>query len=130
MLAYLQKEPGYDLVLTRLKQAKEKESLLLMSIVNVGELLYIVGKERGLFGAQQILAMINELPLVVQYADWEAPLGAAHLKAHYFLSYADCFAAALAQQKGGMLITGDSEFETVSHISKTQGTKALYSVMD
>ena len=38
---------------------------------------------------------------------------AASFKARHKMSYADCFAAALAKQKNAELITGDSEFKAV-----------------
>jgi predicted nucleic acid-binding protein len=38
---------------------------------------------------------------------------AATLKAHKKMSYADCFAAALAKMKKAELVTGDKEFKEV-----------------
>jgi predicted nucleic acid-binding protein len=38
---------------------------------------------------------------------------AAILKAHKKMSYADCFAAALAKLKKAELVTGDKEFKEV-----------------
>jgi ribonuclease VapC len=47
-------------------------------------------------------------------ADWDLTRRAAHLKARHRLSYADCFAAALAQQRDAELVTGDQEFRPLA----------------
>ena len=116
VLAYLKKEAGYDVVLDRIKEANEGKSRLFMSLVNLGEVLYIVERERGLFKAQEVLAIIDELPIIMESANRELSLGAAHLKAQYSIAYADCFAAALAQQKKAVLISGDPDFEKVAEV--------------
>jgi uncharacterized protein len=43
----------------------------------------------------------------------ERNLAAAWLKAKYPISYADAFAASLAQEVGASLVTGDPEFKTI-----------------
>lgn len=43
-------------------------------------------------------------------------MSAAHLKAHYPISYADAFAAVLAQELKATLVTGDPEFHAVQHL--------------
>jgi predicted nucleic acid-binding protein len=46
-------------------------------------------------------------------ANKDLTLLAAHLKADHKMSYADCFAAALAIKKKCELVTGDEEFKHV-----------------
>jgi PIN domain. len=111
VLAYLKEEAGYEMVLNRIEEANEGKSKLFMSVLNLGEVLYIVERERGLFKAQEVLALIDELPIIMELADRELALAAAHLKAQCSISYADCIAAALAQQKKAVLISGDPDFE-------------------
>jgi predicted nucleic acid-binding protein len=81
-----------------------------MSIVNLGEIIYITERERGLAKAQQVLARIDELPIEVVDANRQCSLAAAHIKAHWQIAYADCFAAALCQVTNSVLVTGDPEF--------------------
>ena len=114
ILAYLKEESGYEIVLNRIEEANEGKSGLFMSVLNLGEVLYIVERERGLFKAQEVLALIDELPVVIESVDRELTLAAAHLKAQCSIAYADCFAAALAQQKKAILISGDPDFEKVA----------------
>jgi predicted nucleic acid-binding protein len=46
-------------------------------------------------------------------ADWGLSRNAAGFKAHRRMSYADCFAAALAKERKAELVTGDKEFKQV-----------------
>ena len=116
MLAYLKEEAGYEIVLNRIEEANEGKSKLFMSVLNLGEVLYIVERERGLFKAQEVLALIDELPIIIEPADRELTLAAAHIKAQCSIGYADCFATALAQQKKAVLISGDPDFEKVAEM--------------
>ena len=53
------------------------------------------------------------LPLQVVDANKDLTLEAAHLKATNKMSYADCFAGALAIKRKCELVTGDKEFKQV-----------------
>jgi len=60
--------------------------------------------------------MLNDLrvfPIVFYDATEERILAAARLKTEYPISYADAFAASLAQELGASLVTGDPEFKTI-----------------
>jgi predicted nucleic acid-binding protein len=110
MLAYLEAEPGSDRVRELLTAAESRKYHLFMCVVNLGEVMYIVERERGLPEAQDTLARIDELPIEIINADRTLTLAAAHLKKDCPIAYADCFAAALAQLHNTILLTGDSEF--------------------
>lgn len=113
LLAYLGGEPGGEAVQAALQRALRKESQALISLINLGEVLYITERELGLPEAQAVLAAIEQLPLRILPADKDAVLAAAHVKANYRMSYADAFAVAAAQSTGGTLLTGDPEFKLV-----------------
>ncbi|MBK5092828.1 MAG: type II toxin-antitoxin system VapC family toxin [Actinobacteria bacterium] len=110
LLAFLEGEKGGTRVREFLKKAARQKCRLFMSIVNLGEALYIVEREKGLSETQDVLACIRELPVAVVDADSRLTFAAAHIKAHYPVAYADCFAIALAQIERASLITGDPEF--------------------
>jgi len=114
LLAYLEGEPGGDRVKELLEAATEGKCRLYMSMVNLGEVVYIVERERGLPKAQEALACIDELPIEIVDADRNLTLAAAHLKTQWSIAYADCFAAALSQVKSAPLVTGDPEFRKAS----------------
>lgn len=116
ILAYLQEETGHEKVLAMLEEAREGQSKLLINVINLGEILYIVEREKGLPKAQETLACIDELPIEVVDVDRTLTLAAAHLKAQHSLAYADCFAAGLAQLKEAVLVSGDPELEQVESL--------------
>lgn len=116
ILAYLQEETGHEKVLAMLEEAREGQSKLLINVINLGEILYIVEREKGLPKAQETLACIDELPIEVVDVDRTLTLAAAHLKAQHSLAYADCFAAGLAQLKEAVLVSGNPELEQVESL--------------
>lgn len=116
LLAYLGAEEGQRTVQELLKQAAEGSEKLYLTIINYGEVLYIVERERGLAAAQMTVAAIDQLPIAVTEADRELTFGAAHIKANYPLAYADCFAVALARDVEGVVVTGDPEFSAVAEL--------------
>ncbi len=110
ILAYLEAEQGSNHVQKLLEAANSGKCRLHMCLVNLGEVVYIVERERGLQKAQEVLARVDELPIEIVGADRVLTLQAAHLKAGCPIAYADCFAAALSRQKNAFLVTGDPEF--------------------
>jgi len=110
ILALLQKEePAASRVKELLELAQQGEAELSISIINLGEVIYRVGKVKGEVQAAQTLDDIRRLPLMVVSASDEAVFGAVNLKMRHAISYADAFAAATAEQQGAVLVTGDPE---------------------
>ena len=110
LFAYLGDESGSEQVSELLEMANNGKCRLYMCVVNLGEVLYIADRERGPSEARDTLAWIDEMPIEVVDVDRAMTLTAAHLKAVCPIAYADCFAAALAQNKNATLVTGDPEF--------------------
>jgi predicted nucleic acid-binding protein len=115
LLAYFDGEPGGPQVRAVLQQAAETQAEVFLSIINYGESVYVVERERGLNIAQSMIATVDQLP-IIEEADRRLTFAAAHLKAHYPISYADAFAVALAQQKQATILTGDPEFRKIAQI--------------
>ena len=116
LLAYLGGEVGEQRVKEILHDASNGEIRALMSLINLGEVVYITERERGLAKAQEVLALVEQLPIEILPVDHQTALAAAHIKAQYPVAYADAFAIAAAQENEGSLITGDPEFEIVKDI--------------
>ncbi|MBK8935019.1 MAG: type II toxin-antitoxin system VapC family toxin [Chloroflexi bacterium] len=105
-----QEEPAAGRVHTLLNRAQTDEQIqLLMSLINLGELFYIVSRLQGKDEARQTIADIRQLPLTLLRATEERIFAAAQLKASHRLSYADAFAAAASLEFQGVLLTGDPE---------------------
>jgi len=113
LMVFLEKEPGFDKIESLFKSAVEKGDYLLITSVNLGEVFYIILRECGEDKAREIEEIVQTLPIKVIDADWKLTREAAKLKAFKKMSYAACFAAALASMHKGELITGDPEFKAV-----------------
>ena len=113
LMVFLEKEPGYEKIESFFTIAAEKNDYLLISSVNLGEVFYIILRECGEDKAREVEEIVQTLPIEVIDADWNLTREAAKLKAFKKMSYADCFAAALAIMYRGELITGDPEFKEV-----------------
>jgi ribonuclease VapC len=113
LLAYFQAEPGSDKVKDLLRQARAGEVSAVMSTINIGEVLYTVARRLGDDAAAETLNDMLRLPVELAEATMERVLGAAQIKAHHAVSYADCFAVSLAKELGATVVTGDREFTKV-----------------
>jgi predicted nucleic acid-binding protein len=122
VLAYLQaEEPAARRVLDILQAAQRKEVTLTISMINLGEVYYRIGKVHGLEEADQILADLRQIPMQIIPADPEAVLAAARLKMKHAISYADAFAAATALSQKATLLTGDPELKSIRGLFEVEG---------
>lgn len=115
LMAFFQGEKASFPVSQMLKAAVESHRSFLMSVVNWGEILYRIEQLHGQTRVQEIETWMMRAPLVVVSADQTQTRVAAHYKAKYKMSYADCFAAALAKLRKATLVTGDKEFKAVEN---------------
>ena len=91
-----------------------------MSVINVGEVYYQTLRAEGEDNA--LAAMESLWQQAVEFVDagYELTMNAARIKAQFPLSYADCFAAALAQRMRARLVTGDPEFRRLESVGIIQ----------
>ncbi|MCL6449051.1 MAG: type II toxin-antitoxin system VapC family toxin [Armatimonadetes bacterium] len=112
VLAFLEAEEGGELIKSLLS---DHGTRFYLSVVNLGEIYYIILRERGRDAAEKVEAELNLLKNIrVVDVTWKRAKTAGEFKARGGISYADCFAAALALEKKAPLLTGDREFERVS----------------
>jgi len=114
LLAYLEGEAGMSRVRSVLEGAEARRHLVYLSLINLGEALYITERERGLVEARRTLGAIDQLPLAIVDVSRSTVLAAAHIKARFPISYADAFAVIAAQDHGGVVMTGDPEFRPLA----------------
>jgi ribonuclease VapC len=86
---------------------------LLLSVVNWGEVYYVTLREAGRERAEAVAHLISTLPIQVIPVDLDLTRQAAAFKSNKTMSYADCFAVALAKLRKAELVTGDKEFRQV-----------------
>lgn len=120
LLAYLGGEVGEERVKEILQEASLGNDRVLMSLINLGEVVYITERERGLAKTKEVLAIVEQLPIEILPVDRQTVLEAAHIKAHYPIAYADAFAVTAAQTNNGMLVTGDPEFKAVKDVIRIE----------
>lgn len=113
LMAFFEDEPGADFVRGLIHKAVEKEITLLMSVVNLGEVWYSISRTNNAETADQYIAEIKGLGIDIVDVDWPLTRQAAVFKANGNISYADCFAAALAKIRKADLVTGDNEFKAL-----------------
>ncbi len=117
LLAYFQADPGGEKVRSLLKEASTEKATAYLSVINLGEVLYITERKLGQDMANNTMEDIFRLPVQLADASTERVVGAAHVKAGYAISCADAFAVALAQELEATIITADPEFQKVESLA-------------
>lgn len=113
VLAYLEDEPSGEAVANLLVQAQENGQPVYLSVVNAGEVWYILAREVSEAEADKAIEALQHLGIQFVDAVWALARTAGTFKAKGKISYADCFAAALAVDRKAELVTGDKEFKQV-----------------
>ncbi|HEX6042898.1 MAG TPA: type II toxin-antitoxin system VapC family toxin [Pyrinomonadaceae bacterium] len=113
IMAYLEGEQAAEEVANTIADAHEDDIPLVMSVVNAGEVWYIIAREASVADAERSIAQLMQLGIEFVEADWSLARDAGGYKSKHKMSFADCFAAALAKQKKALLLTGDPEFKQV-----------------
>jgi predicted nucleic acid-binding protein len=113
LLVYLQGEAGMERVKEVLHSAERGGTQVYLSWINLGEVMYITERERGVWKARETLARVQALPIQMLDASSHAVLSAAHIKANHRLAYAGAFAVAAALETKAVVLTGDAEFRQV-----------------
>ncbi|MDP2857686.1 MAG: type II toxin-antitoxin system VapC family toxin [Bacillota bacterium] len=116
MMALLENEKGSQLVADLITS---DDTEIHMSVVNLGEVYYIVMREYGEESAVELEEKVLQTGKIkIADAPWERVKAAARLKTMGGLSFADCFGAALARELEATLVTGDPEFEKLERTAR------------
>ena len=113
VLAYLGDEASGQEVADLIAGAHEDRIPMYMSSVNAGEVWYILAREISETEADKAVADLVRLGIELIDTNWPLTRIAGGFKARHRMSYADCFAAALAKDRKADLVTGDKEFKQV-----------------
>ncbi|PKL92065.1 MAG: VapC toxin family PIN domain ribonuclease [Candidatus Goldiibacteriota bacterium HGW-Goldbacteria-1] len=106
-------EPNSAKIAAYIKEWQAKKTKLIMSSVNFGELYYIILRQKGIEAAEALRGIMASTSIEIEVIDIDTAIAAAGIKAHKKMSYADCFAAALAKIHKAPVLTGDKEFKEV-----------------
>jgi predicted nucleic acid-binding protein len=115
LIAFLNKEPGMDVVRDILMDALVNKASLAMSKLNLLEVYYDVYRRCGEGASAELLEIVAGTPInVKQGISDEVFKEAGRLKASYKISIADAVALAEASVSGGVLLTSDHhEFDVI-----------------
>ena len=113
VIAYLEGDAAAEKVADHIANAHENEIPLFMSVVNAGEVWYIIARETTVGDADRSITELRHLGIEFVDADWSLAHDAGVYKSKHKMSFAACFAAAVAKQKKALLLTGDPEFKQV-----------------
>jgi predicted nucleic acid-binding protein len=103
---------GADKVRALFVQAERGQARLSMSVINLGEVLYVLLKHVDGERARHYVQVLQNVVTMVE-ADAVQALRAAEMKHRYRLGYADSFAATLAMTRRATLVSADPAFEKV-----------------
>ncbi|HID63647.1 MAG TPA: type II toxin-antitoxin system VapC family toxin [Anaerolineae bacterium] len=116
LLAWLQNEPGAELVEDALERAAREDIFhCFLSVINLGEVYYRLLRLRGSDEADGFWEEARKgiLPVTLITPTPTRVRQAARLKANYPIAYADAFAVQLAQERQVPLLTGDPELKVL-----------------
>jgi len=114
LIALFNEESAAEDVEKLLQAATAGRHTLLMHVINWGEIYYATMRRGGESAAKSVAADIGQMPInIVESANFELVGRAAAFKATKKLSYANCFAAALAKLRRAEFVTGDPAFKTM-----------------
>ncbi len=111
LLDLIEAGPGFVKVEQLLQAALRNQVLVLTSVLNWGEVFYLLWQRRGEEKARQTIANLSRLPLQIAVVDFLQALQAGELKALHKIPYVDCMTAALAILHQAVLVTSDRDFE-------------------
>ncbi|HEV8132526.1 MAG TPA: type II toxin-antitoxin system VapC family toxin [Acidobacteriota bacterium] len=111
IIAYLEDESAGPKIADIMADAHDNSTPLLMTVVNAGEVWYLVARAASDAEADRTISELEQLGIEFVNADWKLAREAANFKSRYRMSFADCFAGALAKQRQAQLVTGDPEFK-------------------
>lgn len=119
-LTLIEDEGGAEIVQSLLEKAGAGSIKIFTSFMSFMEVFYITLQERDIDEAKIRLNLMGSLPIT--RVESTEPLGliASKLKAGHRLSVADAWIAALAEEKGSILVHKDPEFEQLEDTLSVQ----------
>jgi len=110
-LTLIEDEAGADIVESLLDKANQGIIEIVVSFMSCMEVFYITLQERDVDEARTRLNLMGSLPITRAESTESLALIAGRLKARCRLSVADAWIAALAQERGSVLLHKDPEFD-------------------
>lgn len=109
LVRFFRRTPGSSTVAGLIENARAGRAKLSISVINLGEVFYVLAKY---FGEEEARRYIKMSRPAIEFVpvDEETALESASLRFRYKLGTADSCAAQLAMRMGASLVTADPEF--------------------
>lgn len=104
------RQPARDKFRRLIEDALSGTVLFSMSRINHGEVIYSIAKDVPPELREKALSAFKEIPIQLYSVSDEMLDQAVQIKSAHSISYADCFAVALALKLQVPVVTGDKEF--------------------
>ena len=114
LLAYIEDEDGAEYAEELLIKAESNEVTVYIAFVSLTEVMYITLQEKDEDTARARVDLIKSLSCIIEQSSETLNFTAARLKAKNRISLADAYIAALCQERNGVLVHKDPEFENLS----------------
>lgn len=111
VMTYLRRERGHNIVRQLLAESLDGTHESHISVINLGELFYMQWRKGSQAKAENAVKFVQRVGIRIEAATTNRVLNSARIKAVVSLSYADAFAASLAQELNATLVTGDPEYK-------------------
>jgi len=111
VLRFFRRQPGWETIDRILEDARIAGKRLPMSAINWGEVYYTILRDEGRETLEIVNRRISRSAIEIVVPTIENIRQAAKMKSRGGISYADCFAGALALERDIPVLTDDIEFE-------------------
>lgn len=111
LLDFVDAGPGAPRVREILRETFHERCSTMISVLNWGEVFYLLWQRRGEEKARKTIGDLSRLPLDLVTVDLPQVLKAGEIKAIHKIPYVDCIAAALAELRKATLVTSDRDFD-------------------
>ena len=108
---YLQQGPGAGTLDRLFHEAFRQEATVIISVVTLGEVFYLLWRNKGEGKAHETISNFRSFPLRIFDVDLALALKAGELKARQKLPYVDSIVASLALDQQATIVTSDRDFE-------------------
>jgi predicted nucleic acid-binding protein len=113
LLKYFSRQAGWDVVANILNDAAEDRHKILVSVLDVGELLYQVKIHHANGDAKAVAAALRNLPLEFVDVTWDVAVSASDLGTSCGIASSSCIAAAVAKSRKARLVTSDTSLKSL-----------------
>ncbi|MEO1020949.1 MAG: type II toxin-antitoxin system VapC family toxin [Bacteroidota bacterium] len=115
VISFFENQPSANKIERLLEESVSNKIDKYLSVINLGEIWYTICRTYSDTKADLVVQKLRDMGFLFIDANWHVTQQAAAYKTLGGISYADCFAAALAKTQDAVLITGDKEFKRVAH---------------